>query len=1071
MSDQTRADSLTGVDGGGSHHWVHPTRPFGVNVAPSSSQGSFHRRDPELYAHNPGSFYAQTDHVQGAGSLYPKPYTSFAQQRQPQANSLYPPICPLPSGPGGVAGTYTHAADPSVASFAPLAASRDTITVGALYPQAGGTSASCYVPPAQPRYDLGYCENPDSGGLFCQVGLPIPLQTTGESQQQGSWNIGDSEGHYPGAQFQTSSRMGHHVNPGPFPNGPYIQFEQQMPTSLVSSVSHQPHSSVSPQGGVPGQTSTAGPANVIRAVMGLASKSNHYLSAARFLLHGTLDVMLYEAVNLPNMDLFSEKLRQFVSNLPTKIQKVKAKASEHNVKVITSDPYAIVILAGARVARTRVINNNVNPKWNEHFVVPVAHFVYDVQITLKDQDILGSKIIGDVKIPIEQVLNGDTVEGWYDILNPKGENCHQGAKLHVSVHYLPVEKNSLYTTGLGDGNGVPCTYFPLRRGCKVSLYQDTHIYENTLPEVYLDGNQVYHHKQCWEEMCTAIMEACHLVYIAGWSVYDKVKLIRDRNRPFPETGNLTLGELLKKKAGEGVCVLLLIWNDKTSHDNTFFKTDGVMKTHDEETRKFFKHSGVRCVLAARYGDSKLSWFRQQVVGTLYSHHQKLMIVDSQGPRNMRKLTSFIGGLDLCDGRWDTPLHHVFNSLQNEHKDDFYNKSFPCWRKATRLHDDELVNIDKSGWILGPSNQAPLEGDPAVYVTDDYDEESWHVQVFRSIDGGSVKGFPKTMEEVQTQHLVWGKSIAIDVSIQMAYVKAIRMAQHFIYIENQYFLGSSYNWPDYDVAGANHLIPMELTLKICSKIRAGQRFAVYIVVPMFPEGIPDSGPVQEILYFQSQTMKMMYFLIADAIRDSSLNGQQHPQDYLNFFCLGNREVKSPLEPEPVKPPDLNSKHGQAQKNRRFMIYVHSKGMIVDDELVILGSANINQRSMDGSRDTEIAMGGYQPHHTWAHKCAPPHGQVHGYRMSLWAEHLGVLENTFLAPETLECVHRVNQMAEANWLQYTAPTTSGMRGHLMVYPLMVKSDGSVTPRPGHETFPDVGGKVMGSNQLNIPDDLTA
>jgi phospholipase D1/2 len=51
-----------------------------------------------------------------------------------------------------------------------------------------------------------------------------------------------------------------------------------------------------------------------------------------------------------------------------------------------------------------------------------------------------------------------------------------------------------------------------------------------------------------------------------------------------------------------------------------------------------------------------------------------------------------------------------------------------------------------------------------------------------------------------QHLVWGKSIAIDVSIQMAYVKAIHMAQHFIYIENQYFLGSSYNWPDYDVAG-------------------------------------------------------------------------------------------------------------------------------------------------------------------------------------------------------------------------------------------------------------------------------
>ena len=63
-----------------------------------------------------------------------------------------------------------------------------------------------------------------------------------------------------------------------------------------------------------------------------------------------------------------------------------------------------------------------------------------------------------------------------------------------------------------------------------------------------------------------------------------------------------------------------------------------------------------------------------------------------------------------------------------------------------------------------------------------------------------------------------------------------------------------------------------------------------------------------------------------------------------------------------------------KFRRFMIYVHAKGMIVDDEYVILGSANINQRSMAGSKDTEIAMGAYQPHHTWAKKKNHPHGQV-------------------------------------------------------------------------------------------------
>ena len=48
--------------------------------------------------------------------------------------------------------------------------------------------------------------------------------------------------------------------------------------------------------------------------------------------------------------------------------------------------------------------------------------------------------------------------------------------------------------------------------------------------------------------------------------------------------------------------------------------------------------------------------------------------------------------------------------------------------------------------------------------------------------------------------------------------------------------------------------------------------------------------------------------------------------------------------------------------RFPIYVHSKMMIVDDVYIIVGSANINQRSLDGNRDTEIAIGGYQPGHT-------------------------------------------------------------------------------------------------------------
>jgi len=38
----------------------------------------------------------------------------------------------------------------------------------------------------------------------------------------------------------------------------------------------------------------------------------------------------------------------------------------------------------------------------------------------------------------------------------------------------------------------------------------------------------------------------------------------------------------------------------------------------------------------------------------------------------------------------------------------------------------------------------------------------------------------------------------------------------------------------------------------------------------------------------------------------------------------------------------------------IIYVHSKLMIVDDRFLICGSANINDRSLLGTRDSELAM---------------------------------------------------------------------------------------------------------------------
>jgi len=300
----------------------------------------------------------------------------------------------------------------------------------------------------------------------------------------------------------------------------------------------------------------------------------HGTPDSAYLLHGTLEVSIHEAVSLPNMDMFSEKIRLFAhKNLPGPLEKLKSATRAHGPSsVITSDPYTVVVIAKARVARTRVINNDANPKWREHFRIPVAHHCFDVRFVVKDQDVMGSQYIGEVSIAAKLLLHGGVADGWFDLVNKEGKPSKEGAKLRLSARYIPVEQSVIYSQGVGSAHGVPNTYFPLRKGCRVTLYQDAHVYDHTLPKIVLDGGLPYVHGLCWEEICTAINDAQHLVYVAGWSVWDKVKLVRDANRPVVEGGDMTLGELLKKKASQGVRVLVLAWDDKSSHDVLFVKT-------------------------------------------------------------------------------------------------------------------------------------------------------------------------------------------------------------------------------------------------------------------------------------------------------------------------------------------------------------------------------------------------------------------------------------------------------------------------------------------------------------------
>lgn len=104
------------------------------------------------------------------------------------------------------------------------------------------------------------------------------------------------------------------------------------------------------------------------------------------------------------------------------------------------------------------------------------------------------------------------------------------------------------------------------------------------------------------------------------------------------------------------------------------------------------------------------------------------------------------------------------------------------------------------------------------------------------------------------------------------------------------------------------------------------------------------------------------------------GIKNPYDYISFHSLRNH---STLDESPITE----------------LIYVHSKLMIVDDRTAIIGSANINDRSMLGKRDSEVAViitdeafdDGKMNGESF------PTGHFAGkLRKSLFREHLGLLD---------------------------------------------------------------------------------
>lgn len=62
-----------------------------------------------------------------------------------------------------------------------------------------------------------------------------------------------------------------------------------------------------------------------------------------------------------------------------------------------------------------------------------------------------------------------------------------------------------------------------------------------------------------------------------------------------------------KKAREGVRVCMLVWDDKSSINTELLGGNGMMATHDEDTRRYFKNTGVSSLGGRMGGRCAVAW--------------------------------------------------------------------------------------------------------------------------------------------------------------------------------------------------------------------------------------------------------------------------------------------------------------------------------------------------------------------------------------------------------------------------------------------------------------------------------
>ncbi|HYQ43777.1 MAG TPA: phospholipase D-like domain-containing protein [Polyangiaceae bacterium] len=392
----------------------------------------------------------------------------------------------------------------------------------------------------------------------------------------------------------------------------------------------------------------------------------------------------------------------------------------------------------------------------------------------------------------------------------------------------------------------------------------------------------------------ALEQARNYAVLSGWQFDSGVPLLRGKDAE-RTTRPVTLLKFLDALCEERpeLTIYVLAWD---------FSVAYLSEREWMQSFKFAFSSNPRV---------RFEWDEHPVAGA--SHHQKFVVVDGA--------VGFLGGIDICDARWDDCDHREHHpqrvNLAGEPCKPYHDVQAALTGDAVR----PLVDVFVERWQRATGDHLQLGlADPEGRSRFDLSRLSeGHAQPIAC----NLAAFSRTQQDERARPAEINE-------IRELLSDALRAAERLIYAETQYFTSRS------------------LAAVLLDRMRNDSLPKLEIVLCM-PHGA--DSPKEKLAL--GDTQEAILFALHETARQT---GHELRLLYSATCAEGGGEVPT---------------------------FIHAKLLIVDDQLLMVGSPNLTERSM--GLDTEIAV-------TWytdgAQEDRDTRNCVRNIRTRLLAEHAGL-----------------------------------------------------------------------------------